>query len=135
MLYFLDRKKNIIRRAGENIAAAEVEACLTSHDQVRQVAVLAVPDEVREEEIMACIVARDPAEAGLPLARALTAWCLERLAYFKAPAWYLFVESLPTGTSQKVQKIKLFADGVDPRREPGAIDLRDLKKAPRGAHR
>jgi acyl-CoA synthetase (AMP-forming)/AMP-acid ligase II len=130
---FLDRKKNIIRRAGENIAAAEVEACLTAHDAVRQVAVIAVPDEIREEEVMACVVARDPAAAGEALAHALTAWCLERLAYFKAPAWYLFVDRLPTGTSQKVQKISLFPPGVDPRTQDGAIDLRTLKKKPAAA--
>ena len=130
MFTFLDRKKNIIRRAGENIAAAEVEACLTAHDAVRQVAVIAVPDEVREEEVMACVVAHDPAAAGDALARALTAWCLERLAYFKAPAWYLFVDHLPTGTSQKVQKISLFPADTDPRTQPGALDLRALKKKP-----
>ena len=130
MFYFLDRKKNIIRRAGENIAAAEVEACLTAHPRVRQVAVIAVPDEVREEEVMACVVAQDPAEAGEPLAHALTSWSLERLAYFKAPAWYLFVDSLPTGTSQKVQKISLFPPGIDPRGQAGVIDLRRVKKAP-----
>lgn len=47
MLFFTDRKKNIIRRSGENIAAAEVEACLVAHDAVRQVAVIAVADELR----------------------------------------------------------------------------------------
>ena len=56
MLYFVDRKKNIIRRSGENIAAAEVEATLQAHEAVAQVAVLAVPDELREEEVMACVV-------------------------------------------------------------------------------
>jgi acyl-CoA synthetase (AMP-forming)/AMP-acid ligase II len=92
---------------------------------------IAVPDEVREEEIMACVVPTSPADAGEALARELTAWCLERLAYFKAPAWYLFVDRLPTGTSAKVQKIRLFPQGVDPRRQEGAIDLRDLKKKPK----
>src|SRR5205823_6417725 len=42
MLHFVDRKKNIIRRSGENIAAAEIEAVLQAHDDVKQVAVLAV---------------------------------------------------------------------------------------------
>jgi crotonobetaine/carnitine-CoA ligase len=130
MFYFVDRKKNIIRRAGENIAAAEVEACLTGHEDVKQVAVLAVPDELREEEVMACVVPRTPGDAGEALARELLAWCCERLAYFKAPAWYLFVDRLPTGTSQKVQQVNLFPAGVDPRREGGIIDLRDLKRKP-----
>ncbi|MGH7333910.1 MAG: AMP-binding protein [Candidatus Rokuibacteriota bacterium] len=56
MLVFVDRKKNIIRRSGENIAAAEIEAILQTHEVVAQVAVLAVPDEIREEEVMACVV-------------------------------------------------------------------------------
>ena len=133
MLYFVDRKKNIIRRSGENIAAAEIEACLTSHDKVKQVAVLAAPDEVREEEVMACIIAKSTddvasAESRNALAQELFDWCYERMAYFKAPGWVLFVDKLPTGTSAKVQKIHIFPAGTDPRKQPGAIDLRKLKK-------
>jgi acyl-CoA synthetase (AMP-forming)/AMP-acid ligase II len=131
--YFVDRKKNIIRRSGENIAAAEIEACLTAHEKVKQVAVLAAPDEVREEEVMACVIAKSAQDVADPaardgLARQLFDWCYERMAYFKAPGWILFVDSLPTGTSAKVQKIHIFPPGVDPRRQPGAIDLRALKK-------
>ena len=138
MLYFVDRKKNIIRRSGENIAAAEIEACLTSHDKVKQVAVLAAPDEVREEEVMACVIAKSPddvanAEACDALARELFDWCYERMAYFKAPGWVLFVDKLPTGTSAKVQKIHIFPAGTDPRQQPGAIDLRKLKKQKKAA--
>ena len=129
--YFMDRKKNIIRRSGENIAAAEVEACLTFHEKVKQVAVIAVPDELREEEVMACIVTKSPADATADFARELLAWSLERVAYFKAPAWVMFVDSLPTGTSQKVQKIHLFPAGTDPRTLPGVVDLRNLKKKPK----
>jgi crotonobetaine/carnitine-CoA ligase len=126
--FFMDRKKNIIRRSGENIAAAEVEACLTAHDRVKQVAVIAVHDELREEEVMACVVPKTPGDGGEGLAAALFAWSFERLAYFKVPAWFLFVDTLPTGTSQKVQKIHLFPAGTDPRTQPGAIDFRPRKK-------
>jgi crotonobetaine/carnitine-CoA ligase len=128
MLYFVDRKKNIIRRSGENIAAAEVEACLQAHPAVAQVAVVAVPDEIREEEVMACVVPLAGRLADRALAEELQDWCLERLAYFKAPGWVLFVERLPTTGTQKVQKTQLFARGEDPRRRPGAMDLRDRKK-------
>ena len=133
IFYFVDRKKNIIRRSGENIAAAEVEACLTSHDKVKQVAVLAAPDNVREEEVMACVIAKSPADiadaaARESLAHELFDWCYERIAYFKAPGWVLFVDSLPTGTSAKVQKIHIFPAGTDPREQPGVIDLRKRKK-------
>ena len=92
MLYFVDRKKNIIRRAGENIAAAEVEATLQAHEAVAQVAVLAVPDEIREEEVMACVVAMAGAAPDRALAEELFEWCRARLAYFKAPGWVLFVD-------------------------------------------
>jgi crotonobetaine/carnitine-CoA ligase len=128
MLYFVDRKKNIIRRSGENIAAAEVEATLQAHAAVAHVAVLAVPDEVREEEIMACVVPKAGVAADLALAQGLVDWCLDRLAYFKAPGWVLFVDSLPTTGSQKVQKAQIFPRGEDPRARPGALDLRDRKK-------
>ena len=128
MLYFVDRKKNIIRRAGENIAAAEVEATLQAHEAVAQVAVLAVPDEIREEEVMACVVPMAGATPGRALAEGLFEWCVQRLAYFKAPGWLLFVPSLPTTGTQKVQKAQIFPRGEDPRARPGAIDLRERKK-------
>ncbi|HYM30164.1 MAG TPA: AMP-binding protein [Candidatus Cybelea sp.] len=128
MLYFVDRKKNIIRRAGENIAAAEVEAVLQAHDSVAQVAVLAVPDEIREEEVMACVVVMPDVTPDRALAEALMDWSLAKLAYFKAPGWLLFVPSLPTTGTQKVQKAQIFPRGEDPRKRAGCIDLRSRKR-------
>jgi len=128
MLVFVDRKKNIIRRSGENIAAAEVEACLQAHASVAQVAVIAVPDDVREEEVMACIVPMAGVAADRALAERLQDWALARLAYFKAPGWVLFVATLPTTGTQKVQKTQIFPKGEDPRRRPTALDLRERKK-------
>ena len=128
MLYFVDRKKNIIRRSGENIAAAEVEAVLQAHEAVAQVAVLAVPDELREEEVMACVVPMPGSTPGQALAERLADHCLGRLAYFKAPGWVLFVDSLPTTGTQKVQKAQIFPRGEDPRVRPGAVDLRSRKR-------
>ena len=126
--YFVDRKKNIIRRAGENIAAAEVEARCSAHEAVAQVAVLAVPDEMREEEVMACVVPMAGGRRTARLAEELFEWCRTRLAYFKAPGWVLFVPSLPTTGTQKVQKTQIFPRGEDPRAVPGVIDLRDRKR-------
>src|SRR5712671_7556113 len=128
MRRFVDRKKNSIRRSGENIAAAEVEAVLQSHEAVAQVAVLAVPDELREEEVMACVVPMPGVVPGPGLAERLADHCLERLAYFKAPGWVLFVERLPTTGTQKVQKAQIFPRGEDPRALAGALDLRGRKK-------
>src|SRR6266850_219906 len=128
ILYFVDSKKNIIRRSGENIAAAEIEAVIQAHDEVAQVAVLAVPDDVREEEVMACVVPMPGVVAGAALADRIFEGCMERLAYFKAPGWILFVTSLPTTGTQKVQKTQIFSKGEDPRRRPGVLDLRERKR-------
>jgi acyl-coenzyme A synthetase/AMP-(fatty) acid ligase len=95
---------------------------------VAQIAVLAVPDEVREEEVMACIVPMPGVRPDRALGEQLQAWCLERLAYFQAPGWVLFVESLPTTGTQKVQKTQIFPKGQDPRQRAAALDLRDRKK-------
>jgi len=128
MLVFVDRKKNIIRRSGENIAAAEVEAVLQAHELVAQVAVLAVPDEIREEEVMACVVPMPGVAADVSTANTLVQHCLVRLAYFKAPGWVLFLDALPTTGTQKVQKAQIFPRDHDPRQHPGAFDLRARKR-------
>ena len=128
MLFFIDRKKHIIRRSGENIAAAEVEAMLQAHDAVAQVAVLAVPDEIREEEVFACIVTMPGVAGDEQLARDLLAWSNTRLAYYKAPGWILFLDTLPTTGTQKVQKSQIFRTGEDPRRADGVVDLRASKR-------
>jgi acyl-coenzyme A synthetase/AMP-(fatty) acid ligase len=128
MLIFVDRKKHIIRRSGENIAAAEVEAVLQAHAAVAQVAVLAVRDELREEEVLACVVPMPGAAAGPALAEALFEHCNARLAYYKAPGWVLFLDRLPTTGTQKVQKTQIFAAGEDPRGGAGIVDLRGRKR-------
>ena len=128
MLYFVDRMKNIIRRSGENIAAAEVEAVLQAHEAVAQVAVLAAPDEVREEEVFACVVTMPGLTGDSALAEALVHWCRVRLAYYKVPGWVLFVDKLPTTGTQKVQKTQIFTPGEDPCKRPDAFDLRGLKR-------
>jgi crotonobetaine/carnitine-CoA ligase len=128
MLFFVDRKKHIIRRAGENIAAAEIEAVLQAHDAVAQVAVVAAPDELREEEVLACVVPMPGIKGDAALADALFEACNARLAYFKAPGWVLFLDKLPTTGTQKVQKTQILAPGEDPRKRPGIIDLRDRKR-------
>lgn len=132
VLHFLERRKNIIRRSGENIAAAEVEAVLQSHPAVAQAAVIAVRDEVREEEVLACVVLKpgrhaQPA-ADDPTVRELLAHCQASLAYYKVPGWLWFTDEIPTTGTQKVQKHQLFAAGTDARQAPGMLDLRAFKK-------
>jgi crotonobetaine/carnitine-CoA ligase len=127
MLHFVDRKKNIIRRSGENIAAAEVEAMLLTHPDVRQAAVMAVKDELRDEEVLACVVLNRALPA-TDAADTLFRHCHERLAYYKAPGWIHIVDSLPTTGTQKIQKHTIYPGGMDPRDAPGIIDLRSRKK-------
>ncbi|WP_326539381.1 AMP-binding protein [Pseudorhodoferax sp.] len=128
MLHFVDRRKNIVRRSGENIAAAEVEAMLLTHPGVEQVAVMALPDAVREEEVLACVVLKPGQQRDEATARALFDHCNAQLAYYKAPGWVWFADAIPTTATQKIQKHSLFPAGIDPRTLPGMLDLRGLKK-------
>jgi len=129
MLHFVDRKKNIIRRSGENIAAAEIEAVLLTHPDVQQAAVMAVTDDVREEEVLACIALKRPQPAG-PAAEALFRHCYERLAYYKAPGWIHIVDSIPTTGTQKIQKHSIYPPDTDPRTLPDIVDMRASKRRP-----
>jgi acyl-CoA synthetase (AMP-forming)/AMP-acid ligase II len=102
---FVDRRKNVIRRSGENIASAEVEGALRLHPAVLAVAVAPIADGVRGEEVFACIVTN--AEASEGLARDIAGWCVERLAYYKAPGFIAFVPELPLTSTQKIQRGEL----------------------------
>ncbi|QIE55517.1 ATP-dependent acyl-CoA ligase [Pikeienuella piscinae] len=126
MIFFVDRAKNIIRRAGENIAAAEVENCLFEDKRVAAVACIAAPDKMREEEVLACIVLAEGVEPNEETARALFDHAFQRLAYFKPPGWIRFLDALPVTGTQKVVKHQIFASGEDPRAD--AFDFRDLKR-------
>jgi acyl-CoA synthetase (AMP-forming)/AMP-acid ligase II len=126
-LHFVDRIKNIIRRAGENIAALEVEAALADHPAVGQIAVIAAADPVRDEEVFACIVLKEQEVASLELAQSIQDHCLARLAYFKAPGYVAFIDALPTTSTNKVQKAKLADFAFDPDKR---FDLRGRKRRP-----
>jgi crotonobetaine/carnitine-CoA ligase len=128
MLYFVERRKNIIRRSGENISAAEVENALIELPQIAKVAALAVPDELRDEEVMAAIVLAAGTAPARETALAIVAGVRAKLAYFKLPGWIAFVDDLPTTSTQKVQKGLIFGEGADPRQHARAFDLREMKK-------
>lgn len=129
-LHFVDRKKNVIRRSGENISAVEVEGVLLQHPGVAAVGVTAVPDEVRGDEVMACVVPRSPMDDAERVAfgRQLTQFCLERLAYFKAPGYVGFCERLPLTATEKIQRARLKELGHALMTSPACVDLRALKK-------
>ena len=99
--HFLDRKKDIIRKGGENISAAEVEAVLNENPRVLESAVIAVPAELGEDEVMACIVLRQGQSI---TAEEVIDWCEDRLANFKLPRFIQFRESLPKTSTERVAK-------------------------------
>ena len=128
MLYFVDRAKNIIRRAGENIAAAEVENCLFEIEFVSKIACIAVKDDIREEEVMACVVLEEDKKKSKEVAEILFNHAIEKMAYFKAPGYILFMDDLPVTGTQKVVKHKIFEPEIDPRNLTGVFNFTHLKK-------
>jgi acyl-coenzyme A synthetase/AMP-(fatty) acid ligase len=129
-LYFVDRKKNVIRRSGENISAVEVESVLNQHPAVKASAVAAAPDEVRGDEVLACVVLRDavPVESHAELAAAIVRHALAQLAYYKAPGYVAFVDALPLTASQKIQRGELRTLAQALPGQPQCIDTRSMKK-------
>ncbi|MEM0906814.1 MAG: AMP-binding protein [Pseudomonadota bacterium] len=126
-LIFVDRKKNIIRRSGENIAAVEVEAMLLTHEGVRAAAVSPVPDPIRNEEVFALVVPAADDHAGQDLAEDLVRYALSQLAYYKAPGYIAFQDALPVTTTQKVQRGVLKHLAAETVQSGKAFDLRAHK--------
>jgi acyl-coenzyme A synthetase/AMP-(fatty) acid ligase len=125
-LYFVDRRKNVIRRSGENIAAVEVEATLLQHAAVVGCAVCAVPDEIRGDEVFAFVIldgAKKEADA-----REIFDHCMAHLTYFKVPGYIAFVPSLPLTASQKVSRGEIRKMARDTLAANKCVDLRDLKR-------
>ena len=132
-LRFVDRKKNVIRRSGENISAVEVESVLMQHPLVKAVAVAAVPDPVRGDEVLACVVPdkwpvtdAEMTEA----ARSIVQWSLEQLAYYKAPGYVAFVDSLPLTTTNKIQRGEMKALAPTLPGTARCVDTCAMKKRP-----
>lgn len=101
-VYFIDRKKDVIQRAAENISAPEVERVLNDHPAVEESCVIAVPDPVRDEAVMAIV--RFKADENTT-EEELTQFCRERMAKFKVPQFYTFQkEDFPKTSIGKLRK-------------------------------
>jgi acyl-coenzyme A synthetase/AMP-(fatty) acid ligase len=122
-LYFVDRRKNVIRRSGENIAAVEVEGVLLQHPSVNGCAVCAVPDEIRGDEVFAFVVP----ESGVD-ARDIFEHCMAYLTYFKVPGYIAFVPELPLTASQKVSRGEIRVLARAAVAEGTCEDLRQYKR-------
>jgi crotonobetaine/carnitine-CoA ligase len=99
--YFVDRRKDMIKRAGENVSASEVEEALKQHPAVFDAAVVGIPDPVRDQAVKAYVILKDGAAAG---ADDLVAWCRGRLSAFKVPGAVEFRSSFPRTSVGKIQK-------------------------------
>ena len=104
-LYFVDRKRDVIRRGGENVSSALVEKTLREHPAVAEAAVIGVPDPVLGQEIMAYVVAKSAVSV-----EELQAFAASRLAKFQVPRRWEFRDALPKTPTQRVEKYKLRAE-------------------------
>ncbi len=105
-LFFVDRKRDVIRRGGENMSSVLIEKVLCQHPQVVEAAVIGIPDPVLGQEVKAFIVARGPVTA-----EELRAFATERLAKFQVPRLWEFRDALPKTPTQRVEKYKLRREG------------------------
>ncbi len=118
--YIVGRLKDMVRRAGENIAAREVETVLRNMDEIEEVAVVPVPDELRGEEVKAYVLPAAGAIGDDDLVDRIVKHCEANLAAFKIPRYIAFVDDIPRTASQKVAKTALTAGIADLRL--GAFD-------------
>lgn len=104
---FVSRKRDIIRRRGENIAGAELDRVIGTHPAVHEAAAVAVPAELGEDDILVGVVLKPGAHAS---AQDIAQWCRERLAPQKVPRYVLFVDELPHTPTGKILKMQFKAD-------------------------
>ncbi|MCR9134780.1 MAG: AMP-binding protein [Alphaproteobacteria bacterium] len=122
-MFFVDRKKNVIRRSGENIAAVEVESILMHHPDIEAAGVAAVPDAMRGDEVFACLKVRRALGAN-----DIVEWCLQQMAYYKVPGYVAFVDVLPLTATQKIQRSELKALALELLTDPATANTVHLKK-------
>ena len=106
-LHFVGRKKEMIRRGGENIAPSEIESVLATHPGVREAVVVGVPDALREEEVKACVVLADGEDVKSVPPAVLLDHCAARLAAFKVPRYVEYRREFPRTPTLRVQRHKL----------------------------
>jgi crotonobetaine/carnitine-CoA ligase len=108
-LFFVDRKKDALRRRGENISSFEMEKTLYGHSALRDVAVHAVPSELGEDDVKITVVLQDGAQLS---EEELCRWMAERVPYFAIPRYVEFRDDLPRNPVGRVLKYQLRDEGV-----------------------
>jgi crotonobetaine/carnitine-CoA ligase len=105
--WFVARKKDIIRKRGENISGAELDGVINSHPDVINSAAIAVPSDLGEDDILVAVIKKPDASL---TAQDIAAWCRERLAPFKVPRYVVFTDALPLTPTHRVAKFKMGGD-------------------------
>jgi crotonobetaine/carnitine-CoA ligase len=108
-LYFADRKKDAMRRRGENISSFEVEQALLRHPAVAEVAAVGVPSELGEDEVMVYLVAGSAEPIDM---EAFMDFCCENLPYFAVPRYVEVTSELPKNAVGRILKHELRARGI-----------------------
>ncbi|MEU8587536.1 AMP-binding protein [Streptomyces sp. NPDC048664] len=106
------RIKDMIIRGGENIYPREIEEFLHAHPKVADVQVVGVPHARYGEEVLACVIPREPADP--PTLEELRAFCADRLAHYKIPSRLSVLDAFPMTVSGKVRKVELRQTHVEP---------------------
>jgi crotonobetaine/carnitine-CoA ligase len=117
--YFVDRKKDYLRRRGENISSHEVEGVVNSHPAVLESAAIAAKSDLGEDEVMICLTLRE-GQALKP--EELIHYCEPRMAYFMVPRYVRIMKEMPKTPTQRVEKYKLREEGI-------TLDTWDREKA------
>jgi crotonobetaine/carnitine-CoA ligase len=110
-LYFVDRKKDYLRRGGENISSFEMESTVARHPEIADVAVHAVKSPLSEDEVKVTAVLRPGAKLS---ARDLCLWMIERVPYFAVPRYVEFRDELPKSPLGRILKYQLRDEGCTP---------------------
>jgi crotonobetaine/carnitine-CoA ligase len=108
-LHFVDRKKDSIRRRGENISSYEIEKVINLHEDVIESAAIAVPSEIGEEDVKIIVVLKEGKNIK---PEDLIQFCEVRMPYFMVPRYIEFKAALPKTPNEKVQKYKLRGEGI-----------------------
>lgn len=127
---FVDRKKDYLRRRGENISSLQLEAAIAAHPDIAEVAVHAVPSPMSEDDIKACIVC---AEGRRVEPKALFAFLVETVPYFAIPRYVEIVDELPKNALSRVQKHILRDRGITDATWDFDADLASLSREARRA--
>ena len=132
---FVSRRKEVLRRRGENLSPLEVEEAVAGHPAVQEVAVVGVPSDLSEEEIKAFVVLADDAGdfTGTPAdLAALREWTAARLSAFKVPRYWQVVDELPRTATARIAKHRLPSGHPDGEYDADARATRD--GPPAGGH-